>query len=161
MMRSAAKLAYEQAQAAIDGRPDDKTGPLLEPVLKPLWAAYAALSKARDERGPLDLDLPERKILRRAGRPRRANRTRHSGLTAHRLIEEFMIQANVAAAETLEKKRTPLVYRVHDEPSARSSKALREFLATLDCRSPRGRCCDPSSSTASSPRRAAATCPIS
>ncbi len=63
MMRSAAKLSYQQTQAAIDGRTDDTTGPLLEPVLKPLYAAYEALKRARAERGPLDLDLPERKIL--------------------------------------------------------------------------------------------------
>ena len=62
-MRSAAKLAYAQAQAAIDGRPDDATGPLLDPVLKPLWAAYACVKAARDRREPLALDLPERKIL--------------------------------------------------------------------------------------------------
>ncbi len=63
MMRSAAKLSYQEAQAAIDGQPSDKAGPLLEPVLKPLWAAYAAVAAARDKRQPLDLDLPERKIL--------------------------------------------------------------------------------------------------
>ena len=63
MMRSAAKLSYEEAQAAIDGKPSEKCVPLLEPVLRPLWAAYAALAQARDRRAPLDLDLPERKIV--------------------------------------------------------------------------------------------------
>ena len=63
LMRSAAKLAYAQAQAAIDGRPDDTTGPLLDPILRPLYAAYACAKRARDERDPLNLDLPERKIL--------------------------------------------------------------------------------------------------
>src|SRR5205823_1025260 len=63
LMRSAAKLAYAQAQAAIDGRPDDTTGPLLDPILKPLYAAYQLVKIARNERDPLDLDLPERKIL--------------------------------------------------------------------------------------------------
>ncbi len=131
LMRSAAKLAYEEAQAAIDGRPNDKTGPLLEPVLKPLWAAYAALTKARDERGPLDLDLPERKIL--VGPDGRVAKIyTPQRLSAHRLIEEFMIQANVAAAETLESKRTPLVYRIHGEPSREKLEGLRAFLATLD-----------------------------
>jgi ribonuclease R len=137
LMRSAAKLAYEEAQAAIDGRPNDKTGPLLEPVLKPLWAAYAALSKARDARGPLDLDLPERKILVGAD-GRVARIIVPERLTAHRLIEEFMIQANVAAAETLEAKRTPLLYRVHDEPSREKLEGLRTFLATLDLTLARG-----------------------
>ncbi len=131
MMKSAAKLSYNQAQAAIDGAPDETTGPLLETVLQPLWAAYAALKTARDGRGPLDLDLPERKLLLKPDGsvdrvivpPR---------LDAHRLIEEFMIQANVAAAETLESKRTPLVYRVHDAPSLEKLTALRELLKTLD-----------------------------
>ena len=131
MMRSAAKLAYEQAQAAIDGRPDDTTGPLLEPILKPLYAAYDALKRARAERGPLDLDLPERKILlKKDGMVDRV--TVPERLDAHRLIEEMMILANVAAAETLEKTRTPLIYRVHDEPSLEKINALREFLASLD-----------------------------
>src|SRR5258708_22347917 len=66
LMRSAAKLSYAQAQAAIDGRPDDTTGPLLDRILKPLYAAYAVAKRARDERDPLDLDIPERKILLKA-----------------------------------------------------------------------------------------------
>ena len=74
MMRSAAKLSYEEAQAAIDGRPSAKAEPLLERALKPLWAAYAALAAARDRREPLDLDLPERKILLDSERPGRARR---------------------------------------------------------------------------------------
>jgi len=131
MMRSAAKLSYSQAQAAIDGAPDDATGPLLEPVLRPLWAAYAALKAARDARGPLDLDLPERKlVLKPDGTVDRV--IVPPRLDAHRLIEEFMIQANVAAAETLEARRTPLVYRVHDAPSLEKLEALRELLKTLD-----------------------------
>jgi ribonuclease R len=131
MMRSAARLSYQQAQAAIDGRSDDTTDPLLDGVLKPLYAAYDALKRARAERSPLDLDLPERKILLkpdgtvdRVATPER--------LDAHKLIEEFMILANVAAAETLERARTPLIYRVHDEPGMEKIVALREFLATLD-----------------------------
>jgi ribonuclease R len=131
MMRSAARLAYQQAQAAIDGRPDDITGPLLDPVLKPLYAAYEALKRARDERSPLDLDLPERKILLKAdGTVDRV--VTPERLDAHRLIEEFMILANVAAAETLERARVPLIYRVHDEPAMEKIVALREFLASLD-----------------------------
>ena len=131
LMRSAAKLSYAQAQAAIDGRPDDTTGPLLETILKPLYDAYAVVKRARNERDPLDLDLPERKILLkpdgtvdRVATPER--------LDAHRLIEEFMILANVAAAETLEKKALPLIYRVHDEPSVEKVHNLTEFLKTLD-----------------------------
>ena len=131
LMRSAAKLNYAQAQAAIDGRPDDTTGPLLDPILKPLSDCYALLKRARDERDPLDLDLPERKILLKpdgtVDRIVTAER-----LDAHRLIEECMILANVAAAETLEKKALPLIYRVHDEPTVEKVHNLKEFLKTLD-----------------------------
>ncbi len=135
MMRSAAKLSYQEAQAAIDGKPSSKAKPLLDGALKPLWAAYAALSAARDRREPLDLDLPERKILLdENGRVARV--IVPARLAAHRLIEEFMIQANVAAAEALEAAKAPVVYRVHDEPSQEKLKNLRDFLATLDLKLP-------------------------
>ncbi|HEX4298693.1 MAG TPA: VacB/RNase II family 3'-5' exoribonuclease, partial [Devosia sp.] len=131
LFRSAARLSYQQVQAAIDGRPDDKTGPLLEPILRPLYAAYAAMAKARDKRGPLDLDLPERKIiLDKAGMV--ADVRTPERLETMRLIEEMMIAANVAAAETLEKHKSALLYRVHDTPSREKLTALRDFLATLD-----------------------------
>jgi ribonuclease R len=130
LMRSIARLHYAQAQAAIQDAADETTEPLLPLVLEPLYAAYEALKRARDDRGPLDLDLPERKILlkpdftvERVITPQR--------LDSHRLIEEFMILANVAAAEAIERARTPLVYRVHDEPTIDKLNALREFLATL------------------------------
>jgi ribonuclease R len=133
LMRSAGKLAYTQAQAAIDGHPDAKTETLVDGVLKPLWAAYTVLKRGRDARAPLDLDLPERKVLLkpdgtvdRVVVPER--------LDAHRLIEEFMIQANVAAAETLEKAGVPLLYRIHDAPSDEKIAGLKEFLSTLDIR---------------------------
>ncbi len=130
MMKSAAKLSYQQAQAAIDGKPDEKSGPLLEPILKPLWAAYAILKVGRDRRQPLELDMPERKIiLKEDGTVDRVFVPER--LDAHKLIEEMMIQANVAAAETLEKKRQPLVYRIHDAPSLSKQEVLREFLTTI------------------------------
>ena len=128
MMHSAAKLSYQQAQFAISGRTDEVTETLVEPVLAPLYAAYETLKRARGERSPLDLDLPERKILLKAdGTVDRVIMPER--LEAHRLIEEFMILANVAAAETLEKARVPLIYRVHDEPDMERVNALREFLA--------------------------------
>ena len=136
-MRSAAKLHYAQAQAAIDGRTDEDTGPLVTPVLKPLYDAYAALKREREARGPLDLDLPERKIVLKAdGTVDRV--ISPARLDAHRLIEEFMILANVAAAETLERARIPLIYRVHDEPSLEKLEALRKFLETLHISLPKG-----------------------
>jgi len=131
LFRSAAKLSYQQAQAAMDGHPDDKTGPLLDPVLKPLWRAYQAMVKARTARSPLDLDLPERKIIL-DDKGMVADIRIPERLEAMRLIEEMMIAANVAAAETLEKHATPLLYRVHDTPSPEKLMALREFLASLE-----------------------------
>jgi ribonuclease R len=136
MMRSAARLHYLQAQAAVDGWPDETTQPLLSSVLEPLYAAYAALKKERAEREPLDLELPERKIvLTMAGMVDHVVTTERRD--AHKLIEEFMILANVAAAETLERAQTPLVYRVHDEPAPEKVHALHEFLSTLDISFPK------------------------
>ncbi|MGC5777531.1 ribonuclease R [Methylobacterium sp. NFXW15] len=136
MMRSAAKLSYAQAQAAIDGHGDEKTGPLLDRALRPLWVAYAALKTARDRRGPLALDLPERKVLLtpEGGVDRVIVPER---LDAHRLIEEFMIQANVAAAETLESAKQPLIYRIHDEPALEKMRALGEVLGSVGIKLPK------------------------
>jgi ribonuclease R len=136
LIRSAAKLHYEQAQEAYEGRPDDMTGPLIEHVIAPLYQAYHALQRVRSEREPLDLDLPERKLvlktdgtIDRVVIPERRD--------ANKLIEEFMILANVAAAESLERAHVPLVYRVHDEPSPEKMAALHEFLKTLDISLPK------------------------
>ena len=137
LMRSAGKLSYAQAQAAIGGRPDEGTEWLIAPVLEPLYAAYRAVAHAREERAPLDLDLPERKILLKSdGTVDRV--VTPARLEAHRLIEEFMILANVAAAETLERVSVPLIYRVHDEPDPERVNALREFLRTIDISLPKG-----------------------
>ncbi len=137
LMRSVAKLSYLQAQEAISGRADEDTQPLVAPVLEPLYAAYEAVKRARDELAPLDLDLPERKILLKSdGTVDRV--VTPARLEAHRLIEEFMILANVAAAETLERASVPLIYRVHDEPDPERVNALREFLKTVDISLPKG-----------------------
>jgi ribonuclease R len=128
VIRVAANIPYEDAQAAIDG---EKENDLLDAALKPLWACWALLVKARDHRNPLDLDLPERrvvldddgKILSVAPRAR---------LDAHRLIEDFMIAANVAAAKALEERKAPVMYRVHEPPAREKLVALKEFLETFD-----------------------------
>jgi ribonuclease R len=136
MMRSHLKLSYSEAQAAFDGKADPAHAGFIDDVLKPLWQAYKVVAKARDKRAPLALDLPERKIiLNEEGQVDRI--IIPDRLEAHRLIEEFMIQANVAAAETLEKHRQKLVYRVHDAPSREKLKALAEFLETLDIPAPK------------------------
>lgn len=131
MIRSAARVIYEDLQAARDGQPNERTAPILENVIEPLYGAWNALMRARAGRQPLDLDLPEMKIILGEDgqiasvhpRPR---------LDAHRVIEEFMIEANVAAAETLEGQKMPCVYRVHDVPDREKLLGLREFLSTLN-----------------------------
>ena len=125
LMRSTASLHYEEVQAARDGLPNAKTAPLVDGIIAPLYAAYEALTSARARRQPLELDLPERRIeLSEAGVVLSVGfKVR---LDAHRLIEEFMVLANVAAAEELIARRQPLLFRVHEEPSPEKLQALRE-----------------------------------
>ncbi|NKX45234.1 ribonuclease R [Roseicyclus persicicus] len=128
LMRSVASLAYEEVQAAQDGQPNDKTKPLVADVIAPLFAAYEALKSARTRRQPLDLDLPERRIeLSEEGEVLSVGFK--DRLEAHRLIEDFMVLANVAAAEELIARRTPLLFRVHEEPSPEKLDSLRETAA--------------------------------
>ena len=127
LMRSAARLTYEEVQAAVDGRPNEATRPLIETVLLPLYGAWRAFDRARRRRGTLDLDLPERRVLLDpGGRVARIEPRRR--LDSHRLIEEFMIAANVAAAEELERLRQACMYRVHDQPDPAKLAALSAFL---------------------------------
>lgn len=136
LMRSVANLSYAETQEAID-RGDDPPGrDLGTPILGPLWAAYEAVAKGRAAREPLELTIPERKVIIGAdGRIERI--VTRDVLEAHRLIEEFMIQANVAAAETLEEAKSPLVYRIHDAPSLAKLESLRDFLASIDITLPK------------------------
>ena len=125
LMNSVASLHYEEVQAAMDGAPNDKVAPLVSDIIRPLYAAYAALKIARAKRQPLELDLPERQIiLDDMGKVSSVNYK--DRLDAHRLIEEFMVLANVCAAETLIAKKTPHLLRVHEEPSPEKLDALRE-----------------------------------
>jgi ribonuclease R len=122
LMRSAARKTYEQVQEEHDANPQNHAH---------LYAAFAALKAARDARGTLDLDLPERKVeltpdgqvAKISPRPR---------LDSHRLIEEFMILANVCAAEEIERLHLPCMYRLHAPPSPEKLENLRSFLATLE-----------------------------
>ena len=131
LMRSAARLTYEQVQLAHDAGQD------LDLPLPHLYAAFRALLAARQARGTLDLDLPERKVdiddngvvLSVAPRPR---------LDSHRLIEEFMVLANVAAAEELERLHQPCMYRVHPPPTDEKLANLRVFLGTMGISLPAG-----------------------
>ena len=127
LMRSHARLTYEQVQAAKDGVTGDITADLMKDVITPLYEAYDILDEARQKRGALDLDLPERQILIN-DKGKMTGVTKRSRLDAHKLIEEFMILANVAAAKALEAKHAPCVYRIHDKPSNEKLDSAREFL---------------------------------
>ena len=125
LMKSVASLNYEEVQDAMDGAPNEKVAPLVSEIIRPLYAAYAALKIARAVRQPLELDLPERQIiLDDMGKVSSVNYKER--LDAHRLIEEFMVLANVCAAETLLAKKTPHLLRVHEEPTPEKLDALRE-----------------------------------
>jgi ribonuclease R len=130
LMRSRARLTYEQVQAAADGEPDELTAPLLEPVIRPLYGAFQALLAGRKRRGTLDLDIPELAIrLGEDGAP--AEIAPRPRLDSHRVIEEFMITANVAAASALEGAGMPCMYRIHDKPDPIKLEALAELLGRL------------------------------
>jgi ribonuclease R len=131
LMRSAARMTYEEVQAAADAH-DDLGLPLVH-----LYAAYRALLAARIERGTLDLDLPERAVVL-DDQGRVASVAPRPRLDSHRLIEEFMVLANVAAAEELERLHMPCMYRVHAPPSDEKLEALRGFLSTLGISLPPG-----------------------
>ena len=125
LMRSRASFNYGQVQSAMDGHQDAATAPLMDPVIRPLYAAYEALKRARAARQPLDLDLPERKIIL-SDEGHVTSVAFAERFEAHRLIEEFMVLANVAAAEELVRLKRPLLFRVHEEPSVEKLDALRE-----------------------------------
>ncbi|MFY0693001.1 MAG: ribonuclease R [Paracoccaceae bacterium] len=126
LMRSHASLNYQEVQAGYDGDPNEKIAPLMETVVKPLYAAFRAALRARERRDPLNLELPERRIVLDEDGIVRSVAFRER-LDAHKLIEEFMILANVSAAEELKSKRMPLLFRVHEEPSPEKLEALREI----------------------------------
>jgi len=130
LMKSPAALSYHQAQAAIDGAPDDITTPILETALKPLWAAYAAAKKAREKRQPLHLNLPERQIVL-SDEGVVTSVAFRDRFDAHKLVEEFMVMANVCAAETLEAAKADFVYRVHEEPNPDKMEALHETVQSV------------------------------
>ncbi|MBC6442999.1 MAG: ribonuclease R [Rhodobacteraceae bacterium] len=137
LMRSPASMNYKQAQAAAEGTYDEMTAPLAGPI-RNLFAAYESAVKARDARQPLNLDLPEREIVL-SDDGRVTGIAFKERLEAHRLVEEFMIMANVCAAETLEQKRRHLLYRVHEQPSPEKIDALREVAEAAGLKFPKGR----------------------
>jgi ribonuclease R len=144
----AANIAYENAQAAMDAAGEqviesasspcsmpELEGPvpndLVDKALKPLWACWRALLAARDKREPLELDLPERRVMLDE-KGRILSVAPRERLDAHRLVEDYMIAANVAAAKALERKKAPVMYRVHEAPGREKLVALKDYLATFD-----------------------------
>jgi ribonuclease R len=144
----AANIAYEDAQAAIDAAGEKRIevssptcsmpeveGPVLselvEKALKPLWGCWRALLAAREKRGPLELDLPERQVMLDE-KGRITSVAPRERLDAHRLVEDYMIAANVAAARALEAKKAPVMYRVHEPPSREKLIALKDYLDTFE-----------------------------
>src|SRR4249919_79488 len=142
-----ANIAYEDAQAAIDAANEEKVDvssptcsmppiegrvprELVDKALKPLWACWRALFAARQKRDPLELDLPERRVMLDE-KGRIASIAPRDRLDAHRLVEDYMIAANVAAARALEAKKAPVMYRVHEPPSREKLVALKDYLATF------------------------------
>lgn len=130
IVRLAANIAYEDAQAAIDGAPSPVPAELVEAALRPLWGCWQALSKARADRAPLDLDLPERRIMLDE-KGRILSVAPRERLDAHKLIEDYMIAANVAAAKALEAKKAPVMYRDHAPPAREKLVALKDYLETF------------------------------
>src|SRR6516165_9967554 len=127
LMRSAARLTYEETQAAQEG---ERLPAVPREILTGLYGAFGALTKARADRGALELDTVEHRVVLEEGRP--VVITRETRLDSHRLIEEFMIVANVAAAEEIEARRRPCMYRVHDAPDPDKVEELRALLDEID-----------------------------
>jgi len=142
-----ANIAYEDAQAAIDAAGQERvevSSPtcsmpeiegrvpreLVEKALKPLWACWRALFAARQKRDPLELDMPERRVMLDE-KGRIISIAPRDRLDAHRLVEDYMIAANVAAARALEAKKAPVMYRIHEPPSREKLVALKDYLATF------------------------------
>ncbi|WP_455466835.1 ribonuclease R [Bartonella sp. B39] len=137
MMRVRAKLSYQEVQLAIEGNINEKSASLIESVLQPLWQAYECLKIARNRRQPLELETAEKKIiLDQNGCIKDVVNESH--LESHRLIEEFMVQANISACETLKEHHQPLIYRIHDKPSPAKQEILRNFLQSLGISLSRG-----------------------
>lgn len=137
LMKSRARLTYEQVQAAKDGNADTMTAPLMKDVIEPLYDAFKILDAARRKRGALELDLPERKIVVNEKGEMTGVKVRER-LDSHKLIEEFMILANVAAAEALEAKKAPCVYRIHDRPTGDKLTTAGTFLEAFGLSMPKG-----------------------
>src|SRR3954453_6405445 len=143
----AANIAYEDAQAAMDAAGEERIevssptcsmppiegrvpAEFVEKALKPLWGAWRALLAARNKRDPLELDIPERRVMLDE-KGRITSIAARDRLDAHRLVEDFMIAANVAAARAIEAKKGPVMYRIHEAPGREKLVALKDYLKTF------------------------------
>ena len=130
MMRSHARLTYRQAQDAADGNAGEAAEPVLD-IIQDIYAAYAVLKKGREARAPLAIELPERRVhIDKDGKV--SSITLRDRFDAHKLIEEFMVQANVCAAESLAGKKSPGIVRLHESPDREKLQGLVDFLPALD-----------------------------
>ncbi len=142
LMNSLASLSYQEFQSARDGKTCGRTSHLLDKVINPLYDAFEILLKGRTHREPLELFVPEKKInLDDEGKV--ASITNRENIPAHKLVEEFMVQANVAAAEELEKRNVPCMYRIHEQPSLDKLETLRQFMQSLDYNFAKGQAIKP------------------
>ncbi|MES2729873.1 MAG: ribonuclease R [Pseudomonadota bacterium] len=137
MMKSAARLTYEQIQHAYNGQPDDTCTPLMDTVIQPLYAAYGILAAAREKRGALNIETIERQVIIDDRGEMIGVRPRPR-FDSQKVIEEFMVLANVAAASALEDKKAPCVYRIHDKPAAERLANLSDFMKGLGQKVPDG-----------------------
>ena len=137
LMKSRARLTYSQIQAAVEGIQDDMTSQIYENTIKPLFGAYKALQQERLKREPLDLDLPEKRVVLDENYQVQDIKCQPR-FDSHKLIEEFMIASNVAAAKTLEERKQIWIYRVHDEPTEKNLASFRNFLKTFGFKLPKG-----------------------
>ncbi|MBT5186874.1 MAG: ribonuclease R [Kordiimonadaceae bacterium] len=142
LMNSHASLSYEEFQNAREGGVSKRAAPLLDTVINPLFEAYEVLQKGRNFREPLELFVPEKKI-NFDDKGNLTSITTKTSIPAHKLVEEFMIQANVAAAEELEKRNIPCMYRIHEQPSADKMETLRLFMQSLDYKFAKGQVIKP------------------
>ncbi len=135
VMRSAARLTYEDSAALLDGGKARGTHAKLLPMLVSLRDVYRAFARARQKRGSIDFDLPETKIeLNVQGKVEAIHPVERR--ETHRLIEECMIAANVEAAKRIRKSRLPSLYRVHEGPDAERLEELILFLRSFGFKVP-------------------------